>query len=44
MEQFTVRVPKDLMVQVREQAKKENRSINYILLDLIMKGAKNGKN
>ncbi|MGH1374509.1 MAG: Arc family DNA-binding protein [Cellvibrionaceae bacterium] len=37
-EQFNVRVPKELKEWVRQQAEKEDRSMNYIAVRIMQKG------
>lgn len=48
MEQFTIRLPKELMESIKLEAKKHDRSINFILNEIIKnyynkKGLYNGK-
>lgn len=48
MEQFTIRLPKELMESIKIEAKKQDRSINFILNEIIKnycnkKGLYNGK-
>ncbi|MEG1132611.1 MAG: Arc family DNA-binding protein [Romboutsia sp.] len=38
MEQFTMRLSKELMDTIRAEAKEQNRSINFILNELVIKG------